>query len=399
MKSVTSHRRSIMSGIAALTLMASAPAIFAQADKPIRIGYSMARTGMLASATTSQSNAYELWREQVNARGGMDVGGQKRKVEFVTYDDQSKPEQAVRIYEKLITDDKVDLLLAPWGTPFQIAIAPVLEKFKFPMVGNTAASVALRQVKPGYIWFPTSAIPDRIGVELTAMLKANNVKTAVVIANVLPFTKEIKNYLEPELKKAGIAIKLSTEYPPDIKDMTSILTQVKQANPDAVLALAYPGDSVLYAKQAKELGLSSPVQFIAIGPSDAFFAKAVGAASAEDVITIAHWSPRPEWKGSQAFHDAYVKKFGEDPDYLNSALAWMSLEILESAVAKAGLDKSKIREVISKDTFETINGPVRFDGVQNAITPTAFVQTQKGKLQIVWPKSIATGQYEAKKSW
>ena len=92
----------------------------------------------------------------------MDVGGIKRKVEFVTYDDQSKPEQAVRIYEKLITDDKVDLLLAPWGTPFHISIAPVLEKYKFPMVGNTAASVALRQVKPGYIWFPTSAIPDRI---------------------------------------------------------------------------------------------------------------------------------------------------------------------------------------------------------------------------------------------
>jgi len=399
MQSPTWNRRLVMSSIAALAAMVFAPAGFAQADKPVRIGYSMARTGMLANATPSQNNTYELWKEQVNARGGLDVGGVKRKVEFVTYDDQSKPEQAVRIYEKLITDDKVDLLLAPWGTPFQIAVAPVLEKFKFPMVGNTAASVSLRQVKPGYIWFPTSAIPDRIGVELTAMLKANNVKSAVVIANVLPFTKEIKNYLEPELKKAGIEIKLSTEYPPDIKDMTSILTQVKQANPDAVLALAYPGDSVLYAKQAKELGLTSPVQFIAIGPSDAFFTKAVGPSVAEDVITIAHWSPRPEWKGSQAFYDAYVKKFGEDPDYLNSALAWMSLEILETAVAKDGLDKAKIRDTISKDTFDTINGKVKFDGVQNTITPTAFVQTQKGKLQIVWPKSIATGQYEAKKSW
>lgn len=399
MQSPTLNRRSLVAGVAALTMAMAAPIAFAQADKPLRIGFSMARTGMLANATPSQSNTYELWKEQVNARGGMDVGGQKRKVEFVTYDDQSKPEQAVRIYEKLITDDKVDLLLAPWGTPFQIAIAPVLEKFKFPMIGNTAASVALRQVKPGYIWFPTSAIPDRIGFELTAMLKANNVKSAVVLSNVLPFTKEIKNFLEPELKKAGIEIKLSTEYPPDIKDMTSILTQVKQANPDAVLALAYPGDSVLYAKQAKELGIASPLQFVAIGPSDAFFAKAVGASSAEGVVTIAHWTPRPEWKGSQAFYDAYVRKFGEDPDYLNSALAWMSLEILETAVAKGGLDKNKIREVVSKETFDTINGKVRFDGVQNAITPTAFVQTQKGKLQIVWPKSIATGQYEPKKSW
>lgn len=391
-----STRRALV--LATLAAVVTAPAL-AQADKPLRIGFSMARTGMLAMATPSQMNTYELWREQVNARGGMDVGGVKRKVEFVTYDDQSKPEQAVRIYEKLITDDKVDLLLAPWGTPFHISIAPVLEKYKFPMIGNTAASVALRQVKPGYIWFPTSAIPDRIGSELTAMLKANGVKSVAVISNVLPFTKEIKNALEPELKKAGIEVKVSSEYPPDIKDMTPVLTQVKSANVDAVLALAYPGDSVLYAKQAKELGVNAPFQFVAIGPTDAFFPKAVGAQSADGVVSIAHWAPRADWKGSQAFYDAYVKKFGEDPDFLNSALAWMSLEILEQAVAKNGLDKEKIRAYVASTTFDTINGKVKFDGVQNSITPTAFVQYQKGKLQIVWPASIATGKYEPKKGW
>ena len=399
MKFSFSHRRAFVSGITAALLALTAGAASAQADKPLRIGFSMARTGMLANATPSQMNTYELWREQTNAKGGMDVGGVRRKVEFVVFDDQSKPEQAVRIYEKLITDDKVDLLLAPWGTPFHLAIAPVLEKFKFPMVGNTAASVALRQVKPGYIWFPTSAIPDRIGAELTAMLKTQNVKSVAVLSNVLPFTKEIKNFLEPELKKAGIEIKVSTEYPPDISDMTSTLTQIKQANVDAVLALAYPGDSVLYAKQAKELGLNQPFQFVAIGPSDAFFPKAVGASSAEGVVTIAHWSPRAEWKGSQAFYDAYVKKFGEDPDYLNSALAWMSLEILETTVAKTGLDKGKMRDMISSTTFDTINGKVKFEGVQNVITPTAFVQIQKGKLQLVWPASMASSKFEAKKGW
>ncbi len=399
MKFSFSSRRTFVGGITAALLAFTAGMVSAQTDKPLRIGFSMARTGMLANATPSQMNTYELWREQINAKGGMDVGGVRRKVEFVVFDDQSKPEQAVRIYEKLITDDKVDLLLAPWGTPFHLAIAPVLEKFKFPMVGNTAASVALRQVKPGYIWFPTSAIPDRIGAELTAMLKTQNVKSVAVLSNVLPFTKEIKNFLEPELKKAGIEIKVSTEYPPDISDMTSTLTQIKQANVDAVLALAYPGDSVLYAKQAKELGLNQPFQFIAIGPSDAFFPKAVGASSAEGVVTIAHWSPRAEWKGSQAFYDAYVKKFGEDPDYLNSALAWMSLEILETTVAKTGLDKGKMRDIISSTTFDTINGKVKFEGVQNVITPTAFVQIQKGKLQLVWPASMASSKFEAKKGW
>ena len=399
MKFSKTNRRKVVSAITAAMLALATGVATAQADKPLRIGFSIARTGMLANATPSQLNTYELWREQTNAKGGMDVGGTRRKVEFVIFDDQSKPDQAVRIYEKLITDDKVDLLLAPWGTPFHLAIAPVLEKFKFPVVGNTAASVALRTVKPGYIWFPTSAIPDRIGAELTAMLKAQNVKSVAVLSNVLPFTKEIKNFLEPELKKAGITVKVTAEYPPDISDMTATLTQVKQANVDAVLALAYPGDSVLYAKQAKELGLNNPFHFVAIGPTDAFFAKAVGATSAEGVVSIAHWSPRAEWKGSQAFHDTYVKKFNENPDYLNSALAWMSLEILETTVAKTGLDKEKMRAMISSTTFDTINGKVKFDGVQNSITPTAFVQTQKGKLQIVWPASLASAKFEAKKGW
>src|SRR5690606_19443262 len=145
------------------TLIAAAAAVAvsagATAAEPVRIGYSMAKTGLFAQGAVSQINAYELWREQVNAQGGLDIGGkEKRPVEFVVYDDQSDPANAVRIYEKLITDDRVDLLLGPWGTPTHFAIAPVLERLKFPMVGSTAASVPLRELKPGNIWFVTPSI-------------------------------------------------------------------------------------------------------------------------------------------------------------------------------------------------------------------------------------------------
>src|SRR5262245_29601286 len=197
--------------IAMLAALGLATGASAQDSKPVRIGFSMSKTGLFAQAAGDQIKAYDLWLEVVNARGGIDVGGVKRKVEFVSYDDQSNPANAVRIYEKLITDDKVDLLTAPWGTPFHIAIAPVLERFQFPMVGSTAASVAVREIKPGNIWFPTSAIPDQIGTELTAMMKANNVQSAAVIANVLPFAKEIKGFLVPALQKAGIKVVVNEE--------------------------------------------------------------------------------------------------------------------------------------------------------------------------------------------
>lgn len=371
--------------------------VFAQ-EPPVRIGYSMSDTGPFAMAAQEQQNVYKMWKDEVNARGGLDVAGVKRPVEFVEYDNQSKPDQSVRIYEKLITDDKVDLLLAPWGTPFQISLAPVVEKYKFPVVGNTGASVAVRQMKAHYIWFPTSAIPDKMAVALTEMMKANNVKTAAVVSNILPFTKEFKNFLDPELKKASIQVKYETEYPPSIKDMTSIVTQVKNANPDAVLVLSYPSDSVLFEKQAKEIGIPSPFQFIAVGPSTAAFRQAVGKA-ANGTVTMGHWSPdRPEWPNARKFYNDYLARYKYEPDYLNAALTYMSLEILEQAVAKAGLNKEKLRETISTDTFSTIDGKVKFKGVENVITPTAFLQIQNGKLQLVWPASIATSKFQPKTS-
>lgn len=366
----------------------------AQAAEPVRIGFSIAQTGLFAAAAPSQLNAYELWKEQVNAAGGLDVGGTKRPIEFVMYDDQSNPEQTVKIYEKLITEDKVDLLLAPWGTPMHFAIAGVLEKYQFPVVGNSAASVQLRDLKPGNIWFPTSAIPDRMAEELAKMLTANGAKTAAVITNQLPFSLEIKQFLIPALDKAGIKVAVNDEYPPDVKDMTALLGKVKAANPDAVLALSYPNDSILYMNQAKEVGIKAPFQFVLVGPTIDFFGKMFGK-DLDGIVTIGHWTPaKADWPKAKPFFDAYVAKFNANPDYLDSALAYMSCEILQQAVATAGLDKAKIREAISTMTFDTINGPVKFEGVQNVSTPTSFLQFQDGKAQLVWPPEAATAPYK-----
>jgi branched-chain amino acid transport system substrate-binding protein len=386
--------------IAAMMVFAALAVTAAQAAEPIRIGFSIAQTGLFASAVPSQLNAYELWREQVNASGGLDVGGgEKRMVEFVIYDDQSNPSEAVRIYEKLVNEDKVELLLAPWGTPTHFAVAGVAEKLQFPIVGNSAASVGLRELKPGYIWFPTSAIPDRMAEELVKMLQSQNVKTVGMLVNQLPFSLEIKQFLVPALEGAGIKILVTSDYPPDVKDMTAALTTIKAVNPDAVLALSYPGDSILYMNQAREIGVNAPFQFVLVGPSIAFFGQMFGPAL-DGIVTIGHWTPaKADWPKAKPFFDAYVAKFGEKPDYLDSALAFMSCEILQQAVAKAGLDREKIREAIATETFDTINGPVKFEGVQNATTPTAFLQIQNGDAQLVWPPEIATAPFMTKPAW
>lgn len=377
-----------------LTLFVAAAALtaasVASAAEPVKIGFSIANTGLFAQAAPSQMNAYQLWAEQVNERGGLDVAGERRPVELVWYDDESDPNQSAQIYERLINDDNVDLLLAPWGTPHHLNVAGVVERYGFPMVGNTASSVAMREINPGNIWFSTSAVPDSIGPGLAEMLAEAGVRSVAIIANVLPFSQENHRFLVPALREYGIDIVVDESYPPDIRDMTSMLTQVRNANVDALIALTYPADSFLLTGQAKELGVDVRYHFQLIGPTIAAYKDAFGD-DADGIITLSHWSPeQDDWPRARPFYDAYVAKFGHAPDYLDSALAYMSCEILEQAVAKAGLDRDRLRETIATETFETINGPVRFEGVRNVTTPNAFLQHQGAELHLVWPESAAT---------
>ena len=389
-------KRLMVAAAAAGALLAAGSAA---AQDPVKIGYAIAKTGQFAPAASSQINAYELWKEEIEQQGGLKVAGEMRPVEWVVYDDQSDFGKAPSIYEKLITDDEVDLLLAPWGTPFHFAIAGVLERYEFPMVGNSAASVGLRELEPGNIWFPTAAIPDQIAQELVAMLQAEGLKTVAINMLQLPFSQEIKQFLMPALAETDIEVVVDEEYAPGTKDMTATLTKIKQAAPDAVLSLSYPPDSILYMNQAREIGIEAPFQLVLIGPTAAFFGQMFGG-NLDGIVTVGHWSPvNAEWAKAQPFYDAYSEKFGEAPDYLDSALAYMSLEILEQSVAEVGLDKDKLREHIASTTFETINGPVDFEGVQNVSTPTMFLQFQDGEAQIVWPEDTATADFMPKPAW
>ena len=369
------------------------------AEPPVRVGFSVSKTGLFAEAATTQTNAYYLWRDQLNAAGGLNVAGTKRPVEFVTYDDQSSPPQTAKIYEKLITDDKVDLLLSPYGTPNHFAITAILERYQFPMVGSSAASVKLRDLKPGNIWFPTSAMPDRQAKTIADLLVSQGYKSAAVLTVQLPFALELRGFLLPLLKAANINVVSVSDYPADVKDMTPTLAAIKQAAPDAVVGLSFPADSLVYMQQAREIGITAPFQMLSVGPTFDFFIKRFGS-NADGLVMMGHWSPHESrWPRAMPFFEAYVAAFHERPEYFDSALAYMSCEITEQAVNRAGLDRAKIREDISTHTFETIDGPVAFKGVENVLTPTMLMQLQGGEAQIVWPLDLATAKFMPKPGW
>jgi len=366
----------------------------ALAKDSIRLGFSMALTGFYAQGAQSQITAYEVWKEVVNEKGGILVKdlNQKLPVEFVQYDDKSSAETAVKVYEKLITQDKVDLVLTPWGTTIHFAIAPLAEKYRVPMVGSTAASVRLRDIKSRYFWFITSCIPDKQMEALVDLLQSLGVKKVAIIYVQEHFPRENLQFLKPALEKAQIEAALVKDYPIGVKDLTTLLTDVKAKEPQALIALSYPGDSFLLMGQSQGLGLNPPFLFELVGPSIAAFGQAFGPAT-EGVTTMGHWSPKGPWPGAREFEERYVKKWKMRPDYLDSALSYVECQIIEQAIERAGtLDREKIRETIAQGEFTTINGPIRFTGTENHVTPSMILQYQKGDLEIIWPPETATAK-------
>ena len=283
-----------MKSTAKALLLALGAALFGsyatQAADPVKIGVAIAQTGPFAPAAIPTLNAYKLWVDQTNAAGGLDVGGVKRPIDFVVYDDQSDFTKEATIYEKLITDDKVDLLLSPYATPAHFAIVGVLERYKFPMVGSTAASSQLKKVKPGNIWFPTSAMPDQMGPEFVKMMKSLDLKSIAIATLQSPFPQEIESYVKAALKGTDIKLVASEQFAPDVRDLTSVVSAIKKAKPDAVLSLSFPQQSILYMKAAREQNLDAPLQLVLIGPTHEFFAKIFGA-NLNGIMTIGHWSP------------------------------------------------------------------------------------------------------------
>ena len=147
------NRRHVALGLAAGAAALASPALLRAQAAPVRVGYAMARTGpWTGGAQVSQEPNYLLWAEQQNAAGGLNVKGAKRPIELISSDDRSDVETCVRTYEKLMGSDKVDLVLPPWGSNANFAVAPLANRFGYPFLAPTALSRRLVEMKLPYFF-------------------------------------------------------------------------------------------------------------------------------------------------------------------------------------------------------------------------------------------------------
>jgi branched-chain amino acid transport system substrate-binding protein len=397
----TPNRRRVVQTLAGTAAAAAAglPSL-ALANTPVRVGYAMARTGPWSvGAQTSQEPNYLLWAEQQNAAGGLNVKGSKRPIELISSDDQSNIETCVRTYEKLMGSDKVDLVLPPWGSNANFAVAPLANRMGYPFLAPTALSRRLVEMKlPNF--FLLLQQPKAMMEALVAMLKANGAKTVAIIYVDDLFGLENYAALKVALAGSGMSIVEDKSYPLGVKDLSPTLRSIKDKNPDAFIGLTYPPDTILASRQSKEIAFNPRFFYASVGTAFQLY-RNVMQAGAEGVLGMGSWNAK-RGANAKAYFDAHVKRFGaqKEPDRWASGHSWAGLEILSSAVARVGLDRKAIRDFVANNEHDTIVGKVRFQGSENVGVPGSVAQWQKGEFEVVWPQSMATARLNpAKPAW
>ena len=354
-------RRNLMltaAGAVFASLLMAGPGL---AQEKITIGASAPKTGPLAAgAEVTHWPAIHLWVHDVNARGGIDVGGTKMLVEVIEADDKTSGEEAIKNYQRFATVDNVDFVVAPYSTGLNIAAAPIIAQYGYPQLGATAVGdgfEALAARWPNSYWLLGSSkafAGDLAGV-LKGMRESGQIGNRVAVVNVADaFGIELMNAGKPALEAAGFEIVYETSYPLQQQDFAPIIQAAQAAKPDAFVAFSYPGDTFGLSAQAKIANLDVGAFYVGVATAFPAYLGANGTA-AEGVLGAGGINPNAP--GMQEWRARHKEVTGSDADYWASAMTYASLEILEQAITRAGtLDKAAVLAAIKTAPFQTVMG-------------------------------------------
>jgi len=360
----------------------------AAAQQPVRIGASLSLTGTYAALGQNQQRGYQLCAKHVNEKGGV-LG---RKVEFAFYDDQSQPATGVRLYEKLITQDKVDAIMGPYSSAITEAVANVNEKYRMPMVAPMASTTAIFRKGRKFIFMVQS--PAEVYLEgLIDLAARRGLKTVAIINEDTLFPKATVQGTIELAKQKGLQVVFVEAYPKGNTDFSAIMTKIRAANPDVLGAATYFDDAVAITRQMKELNVNPKMYGVTVGGDLPKFYELLGK-NGDFVYGASQWEPELPYPGSKEFIEAHKKEFpGADLSY-HSAGGYGGCQVLVEAIKRAGsLDGEKIRAEILKFDFNTVYGGFKVDdgGFQVSHKMVMF-QWQDGKKVIVWPDELALGK-------
>jgi branched-chain amino acid transport system substrate-binding protein len=357
--------------VAGSAALLGAPALVRAQGSPnsIKIGYTSSKTGPNAGGVATQITPnYTMWVKEVNAAGGINVKGKKLPIEVVEYDDRSSSEEAVRGYERLATQDKVDFVLAPWSTGINLAVAPTLNKYNYPHLA--VASITDMAPQLAKRWSNTffclgggtmygEALIDILEVQRKAGLMGSSI-AMISIAD--SFGVDLSGGARKAIQKHGFKLVYDKSYPVGTQDMSPLINEAKGLNPDAFVAFSYPPDTIAITEQARVAAFNPKAFAVGVGTAFPIYKKRFGA-NADGVIGMG--GVAADSAQFQSYFKKHVDMTGAEPDRWASVIMYATLQILQQSIERAGtLDRAAVIDQIKKGSFETANGPMKFTDQQ-----------------------------------
>jgi len=381
-------------------------AAFAQAG-PVKIGMSMPQTGTLGAGGQAALVALRLWVDDVNQRGGL----LNRKVELIAYDDQTNPANVPGIYTKLLDVDKVDLLIAPYGTVPTAPIMPMVKQRGLLLMGNFSFQVNAKVQHD--MWFNNSPWNDASSWSdgfIRAGQRAGATTVAILAAD-QEFAQNLANGARELAKKANIKSVYDQNYPPATTDFSSLIRGIRAARPEMVFVMSYPNDSVAIIRAVNEIGVGSQVQVFGGGMVGLQFTPIMTSLGSllNGVLNYNSYVPGMKYPGIEDFLARYAKRAADakvDPlGFYLPPFNYAIGQMLEQAVnGTKSLDHKQLAAYLRKSEMKTVVGPIRYDKMGEWANPRV-VQAQfrgivdkdmeqfrkPGNQIVIYPEAYKTG--------
>lgn len=373
-------------------------------SKPIVIGASLSTSGDFSDDGAAFKQGYQLWADEVNANGGL-LG---RKVQLDIVGDNSTPDQVTTNYTKLITVDKVDLTFGPYSSLLTKPASVVTSRYGYALVEGAggAPSVFNRGIKGIYdVSTPVENLLLAFGQMIQALPASEQPKSVAYVTSDDPFTEPQVDKVKSILEAAGFTTAYYQVYPAETTDYTPMATAMINKHADVVIAGTQTADAEAYVKAFAQQHYNPKAIIFTSGPdTGAAFAQAVGATNTEGVLFPNSWWPGLNNTLNNAFVKDFVATYGISAANIaaDSAEAYSVGEVMQQAVEKCKcLDNATIMQTLSTGTFNSVQGPVKFNSVgENAGLPAYMLQWQNNDVVCVYPTPPASATFEyPKPNW
>jgi len=385
--------------LAAAAFFAAGPAL---AQETVTIGFTASQTGKLNNDSTAQLRGFEMWRDDVNAAGGIKAGGKSYKVKFVSYDDESTGTRVQQLYTRLITQDKAQFLFSPYSSGLVATAAIISEQYGKVMMSIGGAEEKTYKLGNKYLFQTYTGASQYLAGALDVLKKKNPKAKIAFVYEDDPFSKAVAQATRDLAKKDGFAVALEESYSSSTTDFGPIINKVISSGADVLLGGGHYADGSTLARQLHDQKAKLKWVTLLVAPDSPNFAKlgepAVG------VSVPSQWEPqvtyKPDFGPTPAqFTKEFTAKYKISPGY-HAAGGYGGALILQHAIEKAGsIDPAKVAAELNKTDATTLFGQTKFStdpkshGLQIGHKMVlAQWQMKDGKLvkEVIWPDNAKT---------